>query len=113
MRNMVYGTLAAAGFFMIAAMGHLVLANPPGEASRVMLAQATQTPGPAAPSAAGAQQQPAGATTTMPGHMMEPGKAMGPGQGPMMGGQTHPGPMGGMPPCPAGKTMSGTPPTCK
>lgn len=110
MRYKLFGTLGAAGFFAMAAMAPPIFANPPGEASSVMLAQATTTPAPTTPPAVGGQQQPPGTTTTMPGQMMEHGKGMGP----MMGGPAaHPGPMGEMPPCPAGKTMSGTPPTCQ
>lgn len=58
------------------------------------------------------------ANAPMMGGQEHPGPMMG-GQGQSgstmggMGGQNHPGPMGAMPPCPAGQTASGTPPTCK
>ena len=110
MRYKLFGTFGAVGFFAMAAMGPPVFANPTGQASSVTLAQATTTPAPTTPATAGGQQQPSGTAPTMPGQMMDHGKGMGP----MMGGSAaHSGPMGAMPPCPAGKTMSGTPPACK
>ena len=102
MRYQIHGTLVATGLFAMTAMGNPVLAIPPGGGSSIMLAQATPAPVAQAP-----------APTAVPGQMMEHGREMGKGMGPMMNGQGHPGPMGGMPPCPAGQSMSGTPPACK
>jgi hypothetical protein len=92
-------------------------------------AQTAQQPTATAPGAASTSTTaapstaPTTATTTpgagsMPMQQMGhgPGMGMSGGQGhpgPMMGGQNHPGPMGTMPPCPAGQTASGTPPTCQ
>ena len=107
MRYQMYGALVATGLFAMTAMGNPALAASPAGGSSITLAQAATAPAPAP--GAGVQPQTPGASTTMPGPMMEHGKGMGP----MMGGQGHSGPMAGTPPCPAGKTMSGTPPTCK
>jgi hypothetical protein len=114
MRYQMQHALVAATILAMASTGNSVLATPPGGGPSVTLAQAQQpaTPAPAA----GVQQQPSGTSTTMPGQTMVPGQGMGEmgkGMGPMMGGQGHPGPMGGMPSCPPGQTASGTPPTCK
>ena len=116
MRYQIFGTLVATGFLAMTAIGNAVLAAPPDGGSPITLAQAqqpaTSTPAPGA----AAPQSPTGPSTNMPGQMMEHGKemgTMGKGMAPMMGGQGHPGPMGGTPPCPAGQAMSGTPSTCK
>ena len=115
MRYQMYGALIAIGLFAMTAMGNPALAASPAGGSSITLAQAATAPAPGA----GVQPQTPGAPTTMPGPMMEHGKGTAPmmehgkGMGPMMGGQGHSGPMAGTPPCPAGKTMSGTPPACK
>lgn len=111
MRYQMNGALIAAGLFAMTALGNPVLGSPPNGEPSTTLAQVTPAPTVPAPNA-GAQPQTSGPNTSMPGQMMEHGKGMEKGMGPMMGGQGRPGLMGGMPACPAGKTMSGTPPTC-
>ncbi len=65
-----------------------------------------------------------GTASSVPGHPehgMGTGSTMGQqshgpttgGEHGMVGGQGHPGPMGGSTPCPEGQTASGMPPTCK
>ena len=126
-------TLAAASMIAIAFAGGspvLAQAQQPATPAPATTASPATTPSPTttpAPATSMPTQMehggPMGATTgesktPMMGGQGHPGPMMG-GQGQpgsMMGGmgtQGHPGPMGTMPPCPAGQTASGTPPTCK
>lgn len=115
MRYWIYAASMATGLYAMTAMAGPVSVVPPIASPAIILAQATTTPAPVGqaqmPTPAPGQTQ---TRTPPPAHT--PGQPMehGPGMGPMMGGQGgHPGPMGGMAPCAAGKTMSGTPPVCK
>ena len=126
MRDQVYGVFVAVGLLAVSAMNTPVLASSPDVKPFITLAQVQQpvTPVPAAPAptmpapAAGALQ-PSGNSPNMPGQMMQPGQGMmggqgmQPGQGMQRGQMMQPGQGGGMPTCPAGQTVSGTPPTCK